>query len=422
MEVSSDMRRIFLRRVVIVLIFFGANVSVYSQEQCGWDFLRQTASKEQKVAVDIRNELLTKVIRDNRSSRIENNGSVYTIPVVYHIFHLGEPEGVDSNIPESDILASLQELNDRFNDSDGPGADIELDFCLAAQDADGNSSDGIVRIDGRVIEDYEELGLGIGTNCDGADTESLLDLSRWPIENYLNIWVIHDLCGAAAYVSTTPGEDYDGIVIDRLRINGTSTTLTHEVGHWFDLEHTFYGGNAQDCPPNDSCETQGDFICDTAPHRRNDCGFLDNICDLSDHDRDWRFNYMSYCWELDHFTEGQKERMHASMQIWPRNQLTIDAPDCVLLIETTINETSSSLELAPMLFPNPSAGQIDVQLGEFAQEVKVEIYDLQGRKVDYLQKPTTDHVRMNLDLMDGIYMAKVSYNEKTRTASIVIAR
>ena len=55
----------------------------------------------------------------------------------------------------------------------------------------------------------------------------------------------------------------DGVVFDWESIPGTSTTYagrydqgetaTHEVGHWLNLEHTFYGG----------CSAKGDFVDDT---------------------------------------------------------------------------------------------------------------------------------------------------------------
>ena len=55
----------------------------------------------------------------------------------------------------------------------------------------------------------------------------------------------------------------DGIVIDWESVPGASDTyagkydlgetLTHEAGHWLNLEHTFFGG----------CNAKGDFVDDT---------------------------------------------------------------------------------------------------------------------------------------------------------------
>ena len=62
----------------------------------------------------------------------------------------------------------------------------------------------------------------------------------------------------------SPASTYlDGVVVDWESMLGTSTTyagrydqgetVTHEVGHWLNLEHTFYGG----------CAAKGDFVDDT---------------------------------------------------------------------------------------------------------------------------------------------------------------
>ncbi len=69
-------------------------------------------------------------------------------------------------------------------------------------------------------------------------------------------------------IVTKPGQAYlDGIVIDWESMPGTSTTyagrydqgetVTHETGHWLNLEHTFFGG----------CNAKGDFVADTPAER-----------------------------------------------------------------------------------------------------------------------------------------------------------
>ena len=72
---------------------------------------------------------------------------------------------------------------------------------------------------------------------------------------------------------TKPGQAYlDGIVFDWESMPGTSTTyagrydqgetVTHETGHWLNLEHTFFGG----------CNAKGDFVADTPAERTPDLG------------------------------------------------------------------------------------------------------------------------------------------------------
>ena len=64
----------------------------------------------------------------------------------------------------------------------------------------------------------------------------------------------------------------DGIVIDWRTVPGASNeyagqfdegdTLTHEAGHWLNLEHTFYG----------QCNKSGDFVNDTPPQKSPSSG------------------------------------------------------------------------------------------------------------------------------------------------------
>jgi len=100
-----------------------------------------------------------------------------------------------------------------------------------------------------------------------------------------------------------------------------STTLSHEIGHAFNLPHTFNGDNdGDDCPQNSTCSTQGDYSCDTPPHKISDCGST-NPCTTEGIWDNSRRNYMSYCGSTNRFTQDQKNRMHASLQVAPRMHL-----------------------------------------------------------------------------------------------------
>src|SRR5690606_24351055 len=107
----------------------------------------------------------------------------------------------------------------------------------------------------------------------------------------------------------------------------SSIVLTHEVGHGFNLPHTFNGdGGNSSCPNNNNCTTQGDYVCDTPPHKQNDCG-SSNPCTTSGIWDNSRRNYMSYCGTRNRFTQGQKERTRASLLVYPRSHL-LNSPAC----------------------------------------------------------------------------------------------
>jgi hypothetical protein len=115
-------------------------------------------------------------------------------------------------------------------------------------------------------------------------------------------------------IVTKPGQAYlDGIVIDWESMPGTSTTyagrydqgetVTHEVGHWLNLEHTFYGG----------CNAKGDFVADTPAQRSpsSGCPIGNDTCP-ADPGLDPIHNYMDYSYDscYTEFTAGQAQRMH----------------------------------------------------------------------------------------------------------------
>ena len=103
----------------------------------------------------------------------------------------------------------------------------------------------------------------------------------------------------------------DGIVIDWESLKGASNTYagrydqgetaTHEVGHWLNLEHTFFGG----------CNRHGDFVDDTPPELTPTAGCPAGKDTCSDPGLDPIHNYMDYSYDqcYTEFTLGQTLRM-----------------------------------------------------------------------------------------------------------------
>jgi hypothetical protein len=109
-------------------------------------------------------------------------------------------------------------------------------------------------------------------------------------------------------------------------------TLTHEVGHYLNLKHTWGDGNTPGTSSNcsidddvtDTPECAGVTSCDISA---NTCGLLDNVQ-----------NYMDYSGCYAMFTEGQKTRMRLTLtsSTNDRNNLWKSAN----LIETGTSTTS----------------------------------------------------------------------------------
>ena len=251
-----------------------------------------------------------------------NRDELIVIPVVFHVIHYNGPE----NISEAQIMSGLEVMNadfrklnsdidDVIDDFTDVAADIEIEFRLAQIDPSGNCHTGI----NRIVSPLTYIGDG-----------DVKDLIQWPRNSYLNIWVVENANGAAGYslypssVNGNQGAGNDGIVVahDYTGNMGTSNvyrsrTLTHEVGHWINLRHTWGNSNSPGDPENcdmddnvdDTPTTSGWTSCNV---NGETCGSLDNVQ-----------NYMEYSYCGRMFTDGQRLRMRAAMNssTAQRNQL-----------------------------------------------------------------------------------------------------
>lgn len=257
----------------------------------------------------------------NISSRsIRSSGPAqYKVPVVVHVVH----DNCLGNISLDQIQDGIDVLNEDFRrlnaDTNATrsvfqnvAADVEVEFELAHLDPNGNCTDGVVRINDP-------------SNTYGANN-NVKDVSYWPADSYLNIWIVNSVrnSGGGGIVlgyAQFPGGNWNnyGIVMrhDRIGRVGTSVsdgrTLTHEVGHCFNLYHTFQSG----CGGN--CSNSGDRVCDTPPSANSTfgCNTGQNTCSNDTQGPssfttdvvDQIENYMSYDDCQNMFSLGQKARM-----------------------------------------------------------------------------------------------------------------
>ena len=210
----------------------------------------------------------------------------------------------------------------------GTSLDIEVEFCLATRDPNGNATSGINRVNGSSVTNYATMGIRTSGCSTGANEIEIKNLSRWPNTSYYNIWIVSEVCngtyGGYAYYPWGVSSTVDGAVVVYNQVNYNDYTLAHELGHGLGLLHTFAGDNSNTiCPPDVTCATQGDLCCDTPPHKQGDCG-ASNPCTVSGVWTNSRYNYMSYCWpsnSLGRFTPDQKNRMLSSFAVAPRISL-----------------------------------------------------------------------------------------------------
>ncbi|MCE3296687.1 MAG: hypothetical protein K0R65_2401 [Crocinitomicaceae bacterium] len=271
---------------------------------------------------------------------------IYKVPVVFHILHNNGLE----NISNAQVMDGLEVLNRDyrllnsdansvvfdFNPSNPEAvctpADIEIEFVLATKAPNGTCFSGITRT--QSSQSYSGDGDNqLNAIINGNDVYT----GEWAGDEYLNIFVCGDIGGAAGYTynpSNWMGNAMDnGIFLlhDYLgRIGtgseGTSRTLTHEVGHWLNLNHT-WGDN------NDAGTTCGDDDVEDTPETRGStaCLLNESFCGPRANVE----NYMDYSYCEKMFSHGQKDRMRAALlssvggrnNIWTASNLALVGAD-----------------------------------------------------------------------------------------------
>lgn len=185
-------------------------------------------------------------------------------------------------------------------------------------------------------------------------------------------------------------------------------TLTHELGHFFNLYHTFQACDGA------NCNTSGDRVCDTPPAndpeydcpaagtRASGCGGIQLT-----------MNYMDYppdaCMYM--FTAGQATRMLA----WYNN--------IAGSLATNVLGTNDFVTTNFSIAPNPNKGAFAIQLKEATDQYSVMIIDPSGKVVYDNEFNQTSDLVQNIKLDNastGLYFVTIRSNGETLTKKIVI--
>jgi len=308
-----------------IFLFFVGNVAAQSQKPNGVcytdEYFNERAAQDPS--------LLQK--RQDQENYIANFKQTYDpstqratiiIPVVVHNITWTDQNGiVKGYVSKADIDAQIITMNEdlkRLN-SDAVNtralflpyaAAMDIEFRLAHIDPNGNCTEGIVR-----KESPWSYNTSVNSNVKG--------VSYWDSKKYFNIWVIDEIqdnqdgsyvAGFAQFASSGINNTYGIVCVDQ-NFGAGARTMTHEVGHCWNVYHTFQSG----C--GGSCSGSGDYCCDTPPVSTSSfgCPTSNNTCsnDASGPDPygtnvvDQIENFMSYNSCQNMFSLDQEARMMA---------------------------------------------------------------------------------------------------------------
>ncbi|MGE0640291.1 MAG: zinc metalloprotease [Thermoanaerobaculia bacterium] len=237
-------------------------------------------------------------------------GGSYLIDVWVHVIQ--NDAGTQGQVPLAEIHEQLAVLNEDFRAIPGsngaPGSDTRFFFRLVGTEITNNTTffnDGGFYYN--TLAQSPATILNIYTNQAGGN------LGYVPFLPHQSPGSIGTNADRAVILWSTFGRNRGLFPAYDL-----GRTTTHELGHFFGLEHTFAQGG---CPSaaNPACLSNGDWVCDTPPENApnfNVCppGTVDSCTGQPGNDP--IENYMDYSDDvcMDRFTQHQQRRIRCTIE------------------------------------------------------------------------------------------------------------
>lgn len=395
-------------KLKLLFLLLVCQISFAQQRTCGTEeyvqqIMNDPAARQQYLQqqANFEIELQRMSTHLNRNSNVVNDIQVIRIPVAVHYPTAGAATVATKNclralaqkqidILNADYNATNTDITNWASVSDNyPGTNIgslSIQFELATQ----NHPAGTGLTNGSVAVTFGTDFLTAGNpDCtDGCNTDT-----TW--SGYMNL-VVTNISGGILGFSPLGGSPSAGmtVCIDNNAFGAVMSpapatcsgfipgapynkgrTLTHELGHFFNLRHTF-----QSCDGS-NCANSGDRVCDTPScnQPRYDCNPADSPPDESVSGvpvttcgfLQLTMNYMDYVEDscMYMFTAGQATRMQA----WYNSissQLTTTA--------LANNEVFASTF---KIYPNPNKGSFTIEFKELTNSYSVEVFDVTGKVV-----------------------------------------
>jgi len=380
--------------------------------------------------------------------------AVAKIPVVFHVVlteskinQLGGNSGVLQR-----AIDQIAVLNEDFNRTNADNskvpapfaslsADLDIEFGLAHRKPDGSSTNG-VEIQPTTVTSFSALSNG------GSDPKSTSTggLDPWDPNRYLNIWIV-DITENGVLGYTVPPSYMNlgytlqelGLVLDygcfgrrggsinffNPSTNDRGRTGTHEVAHFFELEHIF--GLGSGCPSSGDSD---DGIADTPPQNAPtyNASFaggvipfpLTDVCSPNSPGIMW-MNFMDYTDDASMymFTQGQAVFVYNQLTAGVLKSLT-EHPE---LLDWPTGTADIDKEVRVEVFPNPSEGKIFVNFTDTDRPQTLHVVNAVGSVVKIIDVTDNSVTNYQLDLTPlskGVYMIRCIFADGIITRKIVL--
>ena len=349
---------------------------------------------------------------------------------MYHVVY--NPNTPAENVADAKVLAMHAQLNmdwSRTNTDAGntpsyfatSAVDMQIQFCLATKDNSGNVTNGIVHKSTTVSSFSTNNAVKSSTN--GGD-------DAWNVQKYFNVWICDLGSSLLGYGQFPPVSSNYGVVIHYITVGsltmpnasggqfGYGRTLSHEIGHCFNLIH-IWADDGGACTSSDNCAdtpNQADATSGCPSGKK-----FDN-CTPSGNGIEYQ-NYMDYTDDLCYnmFSNDQKTRAQAAVFSNLTNVANSAATVCG---GTGIGENTLSENIS--LYPNPSTGEVFITTAiANINSMDMKVYNAIGEEIitKKITMSSAGETKVSLSIKpDGIYLFELKTSEGTITKKVVINR
>jgi hypothetical protein len=403
----------------LFFVFLFSTLCFSQKRSCGMDEymkIQMLNPEYAKQHQELQQRFETEFLKTKSKNAIEKRRSTITIPVAIHF-----PEGVEEN---RDCLVELSYnqiavLNNDFMGTNSdrvlwqtassfyPGislGQINIKFVIATQNHPANT-------DLDLMEGQPAVTIGYNFGDGGYDDSNWSGYVNIVIKTLVNELGSSPLGGNVALGETVEispsnfgtGSGCEGYVPQEPYHLGR--TVTHELGHFFNLKHTF----TSSCNSDDGIEdtpniSEATYNCPAA-------GSLDSCVDGTP---TLSMNYMDYvndpCMYL--FSEGQKTVVESYIA-------TIETQ-----FKTDFISTNKGLFDRLSISPNPSTGKFTITFPtNSTTETKISVFDLSGREIYYEEFKNQNRISQTIHLFQaqaGVYFINIHNGDKQICKRIII--
>jgi hypothetical protein len=385
------------------------------------------------------------------------------IPVVFHVLlsaakyaNIGGDAGLKRR-----IATQLAVLNDDYNQRNAdlnvvPAAfkglvgNLGIQFGLATKTNGSTIAPGI---EVKILTTSPSYNVYNGYRA--AKENTAVGLEAWDASKYLNIWVL-DVPNEVLGLCIPPSEYNEqwgdrqitetdfGVTLHYLVLGvkesssqtfkdpyNKGRTLTHEIGHYFNLRHIW--GDDDDVNSDGYCEGEkggsGDGIgdtpdqsrstfCDFPNHRGSNCPTFPLLDKCSPASPGVMFmNFMDYVDDaaMQMFTKGQAAVVRAELATGGRSYSLTQQPGLATLGVSKVSE------IAFNIFPNPAVNGVHVSLGGSEKLQSIQLINLTGQLVREIRADGRREYELQTgDVPRGMYFVQCRFDEGMLSRKIVL--